>query len=646
MANNDPITTEFTRGLARGKAHTRRIRARSRTLLLAGVTALGLSSPALAQEDTGSARDTARSYDTISPGGVSYLTGAFTYKLPLVSIGSGEFPRSLNYGLWYNSGSARFPNQPWTHNLTVRTSRTLIDDPAATMPEPDGKAHPEWQTWQYNVVLGQRSESFDKYDAQQSVGSYLPATKTGSTLTFTSTATDRGYHTFTGGRGEIVQFRTVGNSLAPGHADVWTEPDGARLKFGYSTSGSRTIESNLGYAVLMEAPVLVTAGIYDQEICVLNLTQYYLPSITACPTTAPTAKVRFTSSTPAGYKEVSSATAPDGGVYNFTYAQSTRDGVTRRALSCIKQPGTSTCSVTNTYDTCDQRFDAAGEDPSWTGSRDRVIRQAYPGGEAVDYVYTGDLGCRTNTQVNATNAISATTSVKPNGITVDEVKDPLLRQSLFSWTGGNTDAFLPQPTLVASATNPEGDRTEYTYDARGNVTSVRKKAKPNTGLADIVTSATYPDTSCANRKTCNKPATTTDARGNITNYTYDPVHGGILTETGPAPTSTQPRPQTRYTYVQRYAQILNSTGSFVQAATPVWLPASKSFCKTGAAPCVSSDEVKTTYDYGPTTGANNLLLRGIVVDAGVLKLRTCYGYDSVGRKISETRPRAGLTSCP
>lgn len=63
--------------------------------------------------------------------------------------------------------------------------------------------------------------------------------------------------------------------------------------------------------------------------------------------------------------------------------------------------------------------------------------------------------------------------------------------------------------------------------------------------------------------------------------------------------------------------------------------------------CVTpSDEVRTTYDYGPNSGPNNLLLRGMVEDATGAALRTCYGYDARGNRISETRPRAGLASCP
>jgi len=82
----------------------------------------------------------------------------------------------------------------------------------------------------------------------------------------------------------------------------------------------------------------------------------------------------------------------------------------------------------------------------------------------------------------------------------------------------------------------------------------------------------------------------------------------------------------------------------------VWLPVRKSLCKSGATSgtgcAVAGDEVVTLYDYGPDAGPNNLRLRGTLVDEGGLALRTCYAYDALGNKISETRPRAGLGSCP
>jgi YD repeat-containing protein len=181
------------------------------------------------------------------------------------------------------------------------------------------------------------------------------------------------------------------------------------------------------------------------------------------------------------------------------------------------------------------------------------------------------------------------------------------------------------------------------------VTETRRKAKPGTGLADIVTSATYP-TSCSSIFTCNKPLTTTDANGNITTYTYDAAHGGVLTASGPAVGGVPPR--TKYSYAQRHAWIRNAGGGYSQAASPVWVLTEERTCRTstlnlstGACSAGTSDRVTTVYDYGPDSGPNNLWLRGVAVTANSQTLRTCYGYDEYGRRISETAPNANPPSC-
>ncbi|HST36574.1 MAG TPA: hypothetical protein VLK25_08100 [Allosphingosinicella sp.] len=208
----------------------------------------------------------------------------------------------------------------------------------------------------------------------------------------------------------------------------------------------------------------------------------------------------------------------------------------------------------------------------------------------------------------------------------------------------------------ASRRYPEGNQVTADYDARGNLNLVRQIPKPGSELPTLQASAIFPP-SCgaADRRTCNLPTSTTDYNGNTTDYAYDPAHGGVLTVTGPAVNGV--RPQTRHSYAQRYAWISNGSGGYVQAATPVWVRTSTSSCRTSAAtgnpafPCaLAGDEVLTQYDYGPNAGPNTLLLRGQTVtatDGGVTTtLRTCYGYDVNGRRISETPPNAGLTACP
>lgn len=146
-------------------------------------------------------------------------------------------------------------------------------------------------------------------------------------------------------------------------------------------------------------------------------------------------------------------------------------------------------------------------------------------------------------------------------------------------------------------TRPDGDFTTFTYDARRNITQVRQVAKPGSGLADIYQYASYPEVGaaiCANAKTCNKPdwvtvagpASGTPSSLPKTAYTYDASHGGLLTETKPAPGSgpyAAIQPQTRYTYA---------------TAGGVTRVANVKSCRTTASCAGTADEtvVETTYN--------------------------------------------------
>jgi YD repeat-containing protein len=67
---------------------------------------------------------------------------------------------------------------------------------------------------------------------------------------------------------------------------------------------------------------------------------------------------------------------------------------------------------------------------------------------------------------------------------------------------------------LASRTYPEGDQELFQYDARSNVIEMRRKAKPGSGLADLVTSAAWD-------ATWNKPLSVTDPLGRVTNLSYN-----------------------------------------------------------------------------------------------------------------------------
>lgn len=168
---------------------------------------------------------------------------------------------------------------------------------------------------------------------------------------------------------------------------------------------------------------------------------------------------------------------------------------------------------------------------------------------------------------------------------------------------------------VIGITAPEGNSTELTYDGRGNLTEVTAVAKPGSGLADIVTSAAYLPT-CANPIVCNQPTSTTDARGNVTDYTYDPTHGGVLTVTAPAPSPGATRPQTRVTYAAQTAYFKNSAGAIVAAPTSVIKPVEVSSCATAASCDGTAGEVVTAIAYGSTGVANNLNVTRVTEGSG------------------------------
>lgn len=178
------------------------------------------------------------------------------------------------------------------------------------------------------------------------------------------------------------------------------------------------------------------------------------------------------------------------------------------------------------------------------------------------------------------------------------------------------------------------------YDSRGNVVSstVTATSSPTT----YSTSATF-DSSCTNPVTCNKPSTSTDYLGNVTSFTYDPVHGGVTSVTSPAPTSGAVQPQVRTAYAQFSAYYKDASGSIVAAPSTVYLPTGSSTCSSTASCLGTADEVTTSISYGTAGVANNLLPTSTTTAAGdgSVSSTTSAAYDIIGNKISEDGPLAG-----
>jgi len=201
---------------------------------------------------------------------------------------------------------------------------------------------------------------------------------------------------------------------------------------------------------------------------------------------------------------------------------------------------------------------------------------------------------------------------------------------------------------ITSITKPDLNVDQYEYDSRNNLISHKIISKNGSDDTNKVEYFKYPS-ECNNIIVCNKPESIVDRNGNITEYTYDPVHGGVITEK--VTITSQLQRVRRFKYAQRYAWLLSGGGGYVKSSSPVWLKISEKTCRNTATvgdACDggSNDEVVTEYDYGADAGPNNLLLKGILISSGTGSIRTCYTYDYSGNRVSETRPLGTGSACP
>ncbi len=199
------------------------------------------------------------------------------------------------------------------------------------------------------------------------------------------------------------------------------------------------------------------------------------------------------------------------------------------------------------------------------------------------------------------------------------------------------------------------DLRYYYQGPRGNLNKIH--IVNSSGGETLFQEASYSPT-CDFPKICNKPLWVKDARGNVTNYDYDPQgrFGNPIKITAPADKNGK-RAATIYNYEPKYAYYKRNGEAVAQDPDPVWMLTSEHTCRTSEATstgCMSGsslDMVKTSYYYGPqsTAQANNLLLRGksIVAEgsSGALETRVwCYEYDKYGKLIGETLPKGNSTT--
>jgi hypothetical protein len=619
---------------------------------------------------------------TMSPKGVNMQTGRFTYSHADLSIGDltftrkwGDVPswtanlRSLGVLNAYSSTQALWPNLGWSHNFNEGVTYLGNGDQARV----------------YVVVDGQ---SYSFIQVQSLYGPTDEGTS-GANLGLVN-----GQWVFTDQKGAVYTFYAhpaINQSGTPGLQQVLQNvvyADGSRIDYSYNASAApKIVKSNRGYALVFD----YDANGNVSTVCGVNLAQSYADTSSTCASS--TLKVGYSYDSVG--RNLTAMTDPLGRIVSFSYT-TIQNSTQWYLLSCISLANSGTCEIANTYGP------ASG---ALNNDYDQVLTQTTATGALWQFSNIPQPDPQDQPVVTGQPRYSRAQMIDPTGakyglkfdrghLVERDGPDGTMEYRydyLGYWCcGGPTPTYYAyfdvNPDLAYYSTGI--DRIYTAHDSRNNITqSVHWPAGTNNPASTgdptqdscCITSGpvTAPAGSVINTQTflsdagfttasanvfvvgcgagvsdanlCDKPMSRTDANGNETDFTYASASGLLLTETGPAD-GNGVRPQTRYTYAQRYAWVAAAGGGYTQGVSPIWLLTQKSSCRTGAASgagcAVAGDEVRTLYDYGPDSGPNNLLLRGTVDDATGVAVRTCFGYDARGNKISETKPRAALTSCP
>lgn len=473
------------------------------------------------------------------------------------------------------------------------------------------------------VVVGAHSETFS--GACQTPGAHNQ--QMGSYLAYTSSG--GGLYTYTIRDGTVATFwvpsgtQAIATMPSPlyGYLGSLTTPDGSVTSYAYEWSAPvcypspqycyiqytfgrlSNVSNNFGHALLFQYQGAPNVYPYPSKVTGLNKAVEYCSGSNCA--------LSWPSATYTGWG--GAVTVTDSAGHAFSYSQTT-DGLTE-----IQSSYHADFDVSIAY--------SAGK----VSSVDR-------GYGIWSYGYSDASGLRTTTISNP----DSTTRTIVTEISTGRVK------STTNETGNTTTYLYDAASRQTRVTEPLGNYAQFTLDSRGNVTQVRHVAVPGSGLADIVTSASYPS-SCANIRTCNKPTSTTDSKGFATEFTYNSTHGGVESVRSPSavgasPFGTGTRPEVRFSYAQFQARYKSPAGTYVNG-TAVWRPTGTSKCATGSAPsCLgSADESREQFSY-PSSGTPNNVLpdsAGELSGSGSVAAITTYTYTDWGDVRTADGPLSG-----
>ncbi|WEJ99948.1 MAG: hypothetical protein P0Y59_24140 [Candidatus Sphingomonas phytovorans] len=523
------------------------------------LTSTFLSAPATAQSSP--------EFRQADANGVDMVQGDFLTSFAEGSIGSGQAALELMRVLGNTSFNGTTGASQWDHILlNVVSSGTYIDFGTRTAKFPDAQARGE-------TLSGSGS-------------SYVYGDGNGTTITFGDPTPGADITNYCNG---TVQSSCI---LLPG---LITSPNGktVSLEYGFWTQCSRQQQPDDPISCSFAPRLERVSNSYGYSV-VFSYASDGFGGTGGPPAT-------FTQRTGAAFYNAQAGSAPLASV-SYAYPTAGVTDVTdmggrvwrvtkTTTLNAIRRPGASSDTTSATIN---------------AGKVTSVVK------EGVTTSYARSVSGSTAT-MTATNALGQTSTVVSN-LTVGRptsITNALTKTTSYQYDGSRR---------LTRVTQPEGNYTAYSYDGRGNLTQTQMVAKA--GASSITTSASY-DAGCANPLTCNQPNSTTDARGNTTNYAYDATHGGVTAITLPAPSAGALRPQTRYSYT-----LMNSEYQLTGISA----------CQTAGSCAGTADEVVTTLGYDANS---NITSASKGNGTGTLVATRTMTYDGLGNLLTVDGPLAG-----
>ncbi len=523
---------------------------------------------------------TASTNVTVDINGIDVIDGLPNHAKEDISIGPVEGVGGLKYVRMYGKAG-------WTDNLRSRIEKRIENGQNV-----------------FYVTIGNNSEKFTRsgsiYTPQVPMGSGLTSAVSGAITSYTYTLRDGTIIGFVenssgsslGIRIDYVQYPTKDKDVYNYKSQVLNSVRYERLQ---SVTNNTSWQIKIGYGSnsLSDSTLSEWQRISSVK-GINNVVSYCDPAADACSTPEAWAEAIYT-------QLGTTTTTTDATSAATTY---THDATGR--LIGIRRPGSSADNVAIGYD-------ASGKVSSLNND-----------GDIYNYSYS-DVGNERTTTVS----IGSTSTVYKLDLTARRIT------SVTDQTGKLTSFQYDASGRLFRVTKPEGNYEQYDRDSRGNVTTLRKVAKPGSGLADIVETYSF-DASCANTLKCNKPNSYMDSNGKQTTYTYNVNTGGISAIRYPV-LSNGDQVKKFTIYNLKVAKVKNASGTLVDQAIAVYRATSD--CTTYLGNCLDSGE-KTTFDYA---AASNLL-RGSIIDSaanGTVPLPSTYGFDRIGNVVSRDGPLSG-----